>query len=307
MKEKKIFNTKSDLIVECIEAANELVPFETLKKGKISVTDIFIDSKLSKEIGKKEGNYSMIEFSDISSKISKNKLKKVFQEKLMEFLNDFYLQKKDLIFIVGLGNEKSAPDSLGPLVVDKIKVNLEKKDFKICSLIPGVMGENGIDTVTLIEGIVSKIKPKVVIAIDSIMANSINRLNSVIQISDSGIVPGSALSDNKKELSKDTLNIPVIGVGVPTVVEGSTIVSDTLDLIYESLKNITKNSDKKDLLGLIGELSEEERKIFFDSVLDKYEGGLSVTPKGIDFILKDISDVISEGINELKKANQSSL
>ena len=297
------YTMRSDLILDCIETSNELISFENFKKGKINITDIFIDSKLSEEIGKKVGSYSIIEFEKISSKVSKNKLKKVFREKLMSFLNAFDLKENDLIFIVGLGNDKSAPDSLGPLVADKVKANSGKSSFDICSLVPGVMGENGIDTVLLIEGVVLKIKPKVVIAIDSIMSNSINRLNSTIQISDSGIVPGSALNKNKKELSKDTLGIPVIGIGVPTVVEGSIIVSDTLNLIYEKLKEITKNDNKEDLLGLIGELNEEERKLLIDSILEKYGNNLLVTPKDIDFVLEDISKIIAEGINELKKTN----
>jgi len=297
------YTMRSDLILDCIETSNELISFENFKKGKINITDIFIDSKLSEEIGKKVGSYSIIEFEKINSKVSKNKLKKVFREKLMSFLNAYDLKENDLIFIVGLGNDKSAPDSLGPLVADKVKANSGKSSFDICSLVPGVMGENGIDTVLLIEGVVLKIKPKVVIAIDSIMSNSINRLNSTIQISDSGIVPGSALNKNKKELSKDTLGIPVIGIGVPTVVEGSIIVSDTLNLIYEKLKEITKNDNKEDLLGLIGELNEEERKLLIDSILEKYGNNLLVTPKDIDFVLEDISKIIAEGINELKKTN----
>ena len=192
---------------------------------------------------------------------------------------------------------------------------------RVAAISPGVMGETGIETSDIIEAIVNKIKPDYIIAIDSLASNSIERLNKTIQITDTGIHPGSGVGNKRKEISKDTIGIPVIAIGVPTVVDSSVIVRDSINFIY---KNYTFNKEymnnpkskltfnnvnylnkkvkedkntKKELLGLVGTLNEDELQLLMYEVLNPVGYNLMVTPKEIDFVIQKLSKVISHSIN----------
>ena len=193
---------------------------------------------------------------------------------------------------------------------------------KVSAIIPGVMGNTGIETIDIIKGIVDNVKPKFIIVIDSLCASSIERLNKTIQLTDTGIHPGSGIGNMRKEISKDTLGIPVIVIGVPTVVESVTIVNDTLEYMfmhlnylknnYETSKLVVKrnnnyldkiksskvsNEDKEILGGIIGSLDEEKKKNLISEVLNNINYNLIVTPKEIDFIIEKLANVISNSIN----------
>ena len=179
------------------------------------------------------------------------------------------------------------------------------------------MGETGLETIDIIKGVIKSLKPSQVIIIDSLASSSLERLNKTIQITNTGINPGSGVYNNRKELSCDSLGVPVIAIGVPTVLEASTIVYDTMN--YMCMKYIyTKNNinnkvdrlivnknylsdinieDKKELLGLLGNLSNEEVKRLIYEVLNPIGYNLMVTPKEIDFLIKNLSDIIGNGIN----------
>ena len=184
------------------------------------------------------------------------------------------------------------------------------------------MGNTGIETTDIITSIVNKVKPKFIIVIDSLCASSIERLNKTIQITDTGIHPGSGIGNNRKEISKEILGIPVIAIGIPTVVDSSTIVNDTINYLfmhlsylknnYEEnkliikrfdnyLKKIKNNSlDKKEkelVGGMIANLSDYDKKRLINEVLESINYNLIVTPKEIDFLIDKLSDLISSSIN----------
>ena len=239
------------------------------------------------------------------------------------------IKKNSLGLIVGLGNDKSTPDSLGPLVVDDIIVTnhlyligeMSSNFNRVAAINPGVMGETGIETSDIIKAIINEIKPDYLIVIDSLASKSIDRLNKTIQITDAGIHPGSGIGNRRKEISIDTLKIPVIAIGVPTVVDASVIVSDTINYIYKNYafnkeymndpkskltfnninylkKEIKENKqDKENLLGLLGTLNEAELQKLVYEVLTPIGYNLMVTPKEIDFIIENLSKVISNSIN----------
>ena len=241
------------------------------------------------------------------------------------------INNKEECLIIGLGNSKSTPDSLGPKVIDKVLVtrhlfelntNVEKGIRKVSALSPGVMANTGIETYDIITSLIHKIKPKFLIVIDALASSSIDRINKTIQITDTGIHPGSGVGNNRKELSKDTLNIPVIAIGVPTVVDSTTIVSDTITYLFKHLSYIKNNyhqnkliftrtnkyidkiknndlseEEKKELSGIIGILSEKEKKELINEVLTSINYNLIVTPKEIDFLIDKLSEVISGSIN----------
>ena len=233
--------------------------------------------------------------------------------------------------VIGLGNVKSTPDALGPLVIQNtlvtrhlfiLNTNIKDGMRKVSAISPGVMGTTGIETSDIIKAIVDKIKPDFVITIDSLAALSIDRVNKTIQMTDTGIHPGSGIGNHRKEISKDTINVPVIAIGVPTVVESATIVNDTINYLFKHLSYMKSNLDKskltftkfddyeekiknhnlddnekKEVLGLIGLLDENDKKALILEVLNSLNYNLMVTPKEIDFIIAKLSDVIASSIN----------
>lgn len=335
----KKYEIHTDLAIENIENAREL-NINTKKKEKknIKVIDVSLNEENAKVINKKIGNYITIEFNDATDYNNCIDLEDVIVEELSKILIENKINDEDSCMIIGLGNRSSTPDSLGPLVLENIIVtnhlfllgNVEKGFRKTYAFEPSVMASTGIETSDYLKSIVNGIKPNFIIVIDSLASGSINRLNKTIQITDTGISPGSGVGNNRKEISKETMGIPVIAIGVPTVVDAVTIVSDTINYIFKNYaymknnKNSPKNKlisslninylksdyilqdeEKKNLMGIIGNLNETEMKELIYEILTPIGYNLMVTPKEIDFIIKKLSDVISNSLNRVlhKKVN----
>lgn len=328
------YTIRTDLAIESINEIKNNIEFSEEIIDSIKVTKTYIDEHNSKLIDKKKGNYITIEFNDVTDFDNKEKVKKVFSIKLKEMLNDLKIKEDDSCLIVGLGNSKSTPDSLGPLSIDNVLVTahlfmLENVEGfrKVYAINPGVMGETGIETSDIILSIVDKIKPDFLIIIDSLASSSIDRVNKTIQMTDTGIHPGSGIGNSRKEISNEILNIPVIAIGVPTVVDAPVIVSDTINYMYKHYafnKEFSKNpiskltvnnvnyldkhieineEDKKNLFGIIGSLNDSEIKELMYEVLTPIGYNLMVTPKEIDFVIDKLSDVIGNGINKTLHKN----
>ncbi len=278
---------------------------------------------------KKKGNYFTISFQDITNYEDREKVGKQLVLILKEILKLNNIHDDDTCLIVGLGNRKSTPDSLGVKVLDKTIVTSHLFSLgeisagmrNVSTFTPGVMASTGIETVKIINSLVKEIKPDFVIAIDALAAREVERINKTIQITDTGIHPGSGIGNNRVEISKKTLGIPVIAIGVPTVVVSSTIVYDTINYLYkhiayikeyESINKLSyqkmnyKNKlrdrklstgDKENLLGLFGTLTESEQLALIDEVLNNTNLNLIVTPTEIDFLIDKLSEVIASSIN----------
>ena len=221
-------NTRTDLAIELNENDIKIEDIDDIK-----VSRIVISKKDEEKIGKKSGNYITIEFDDVIDFDSSKKIEKVLINELKKLLKKLKIKEDDKALIIGLGNEKSTPDALGPSVINNIIVtsylfnnNIEvEKGFRCVSAItPGVTGITGIETYDIITSIINKIKPDFLIVIDALKASSLNRLNKTIQITDSGISPGSGIGNKRREISFETVKIPVIAIGVPTVVDTNTII-----------------------------------------------------------------------------------
>ena len=322
----KNVNIHTDLVIEQINDKN-LIKEEVINNIKISRVVMNKNNLLNK----KEGNYITIELTDITNYEDRDNVGKVLVNEIKDILNKNNIKDNYECLVIGLGNKKSTPDALGPMVIDNILVtrhlfelNADVKEGirKVSAIIPGVMGNTGIETIDIIKGIVDNVKPEFIIVIDSLCASSIERLNKTIQLTDTGIHPGSGIGNMRKEISKDTLGIPVIAIGVPTVVESVTIVNDTLEYMfmhlnylknnYETSKLVVKrnnnyldkiksskvsNEDKEILGGIIGSLDEEKKKNLISEVLNNINYNLIVTPKEIDFIIEKLANVISNSIN----------
>lgn len=322
-----IFNIRTDLAIEEIDN-KENNNVSSYNKDNIIVTNVKIDKTNQDSFNKKMGNYITIEFDDVTDFNNAQKVEEVLIDELKKIMKNLLIKENDSCLIIGLGNERSTPDSLGPLSINNIIVtshfyslgiNVEEGFRSTAAFNPGVMGQTGLETSDVINAIVKEVKPDFLIVIDALKANSVERVNKTIQITDAGINPGSGIGNNRKEISKNVLNIPVIAIGVPTVVDTITIVNDTFNYITnhfsymksnidnpkEKLKIIRTNigkdeiniEDKKELFGLIGNLTEDEIKCLINEVLNPIGYNMIVTPKEIDFVINKLSEIISNAIN----------
>ena len=201
-----------------------------------------------------------------------------------------HLEKEKSILVVGLGNRDITPDALGPRAINNLKITRhivkeygkasvgEEKVHLVSSLVPGVMAQTGMETMEIIRGVVEETKPDVVVAIDALAARSMKRLNCTIQITDTGINPGSGVMNHRNGFTMESLGIPVIGIGVPTVVDAATIVHDAIAHLLENLE-------------------ESEMEEFLGELITPKLHSMYVTPKDVDETIKMLSFTISEGIN----------
>ena len=315
------YEIRTDLVLDSIENGSYKVPKNVEKYGDIVVTTVVLDEDNSNLLAKKAGDYITIEFEDVTDSGNSLKVEEVFKKGLKD--NSTFL-------VVGLGNESSTPDSLGPRVGTNIIVtrhlyllNEEVSSSYRCTsvVIPDVMANTGIESFEIVSSVIDKVSPSFVIAVDALAASSIDRVNRSIQITDTGIHPGSGVGNQRKEISFDTLGIPVIAVGVPTVVESSIIVYDTINYLFKHISYIKDNQnknkliltrhnyleklkdrtltleEKKNLSGLLGELSDSERQNLINEVLSSINYNFIVTPKEIDFLIDRLTTILSNGIN----------
>lgn len=325
--EKNLIRT--DLVMELVEENDKNLT--KVNEDDIVITTVNVEKETSDKIGKKEGTYVTIGFDDITNFETREKVGKVLEKQIKEILKKLKIKEEAECLVIGLGNVKSTPDALGPLAIQRILVtrhlfvlntNVKKGIRKVSAITPGVMGTTGLETSDTIKAIVDKIKPDFIITIDSLAALSIDRVNKTIQMTDAGIHPGSGVGNNRKEISKDTINIPVIAIGVPTVVESATIVNDTINYLFKHLSYMKNNfatsklvltkfgnykekienhnltdKEKKEVIGLIGLLEEEDKKALILEVMNSLNYNLMVTVKEIDFIIEKLSDIIASSIN----------
>ena len=327
-KDLSTFSIRTDLIIDDKSIADKEYNKTTIYDG-IVVSELTINEKNRSVINKEEGTYITIEFNDITDSENRNKVCKVLTEQIGKILKMMNIRDDDECIIIGLGNSKSTPDSLGPKVLDNIiitkhlfELNKVSQGFRMVSIFaPGVKGTTGLETADLITSIVKEIKPKFIIAIDALASSSIERLNHTVQMTNTGIHPGSGVGNQRKEISFKTLGIPVLAIGVPTVVESSTIVSDTINYLFKhisytknnfeisklavhhnnynnKLENIKLNKEEEhNLLGLLGDLDSNEKHQLITEVLEALDYNLMVCPKEVDFLIDKLSIVIANSLN----------
>lgn len=265
--------------IKGIECEEETI--DDMKVTRVKITN----KEGEKALDRKIGNYITIDIKRVNNITTEKEeaIINVFSKELKSIIEK-NSSPSDEILVVGLGNLYATPDSLGSKVVQNIEITRHIKIYlpnaidpntrSVSAITPGVLGTTGVETVEIVKGIVDNIKPKLVIAIDSLCSKNIDRINKSIQISDTGIIPGGGVGNKQEELSKETLGIPVIGVGVPTVLDAATIVTDTLNACKI---NVSEN-----------EVVEKMKLNNFNFI---------VTPKEIDSLIESMSTIISEGIN----------
>lgn len=280
----------------------------------IKLTEVeILNEKGARAMGKPKGTYLTLEVPELSDKdedyhkeISEELAKQITL--LMKNMEEVKLCFPDQVsaLVVGLGNASVTPDSLGPRVIGNLQVtrHLEMeygKDFcrehnlpMLSGIVPGVMAQTGMETAEIIKGIVAQTKPDLIIAIDALAARSVRRLGTTIQLTDTGIHPGSGVGNHRHSLTKESLGIPVLAIGVPTVVGAAAIVHDTVKAMVKALME-----DKEtESYGIYMEkLDSEEQYELIRELLEPEFGPMYVTPPDIDETIKQLSYTISEGIH----------
>lgn len=243
----------------------------------------------AKAMGKPQGLYITIEAPDLS--VPDEGYHREVSDAIAHHLKSLHPFDGDQsILVVGLGNRSITPDALGPLVISNLRITRhvireygkesmgKEQANMISAMIPGVMGDTGMETLEMVKGVAHQTKPDLIIAIDALAARSIRRLSRTIQLTNAGIHPGSGVGNHREGLNKETLGIPVIAIGVPTVVDAATIVCDAMEQMLRTL-------------------DEAERDEFLGEMITPHLRSMYVTPKDVDETVKRLSYTLSEGIN----------
>lgn len=305
-------NLRTDLAIEAREMlmgeVREEIPgvdAETEDLGEILVTRVNITTpEAEKRMGKKQGRYITLEAPGLRRKDTALQ-DKVSRQLTQELASMVELTDKTTIMVVGLGNWNVTPDALGPRVVEDLLVTrhllkLEPETLgpgfrAVGALAPGVMGITGVETGEIIQGLVAKVKPDILFAVDALAARRLSRLHTTIQISDSGIHPGSGVGNKRLGISRETVGIPVIAIGVPTVVDAVTIANDLLEHFLEAI--IAETDEKSPVRAVAQSFADGDRRSVLEEVITPNGGNLMVTPKETDTLIEDTARIIAGGLN----------
>ena len=297
---------RRDIYQKVQGAEGELNGIESQKEQineKLSVERVKITNEEGeKAIGKPKGIYTTIDIKNlkIAQEEEINKASEVLAKELGDIIS-MHIDKQGEILVVGLGNESVTPDALGPKTINEIEVTRHfinympqyvKEGTRMVSAIsPGVLGTTGIETVEILKGVVQNINPKLVIVIDALASRSIERISSTIQISDTGIVPGAGVGNTRKEISQETLGVPVIAIGIPTVLELATLVSEGIDIFIERLQEKAESNE------YLNRLQQNDKYEEVKEALNIGEYNMIVTPKEIDGLIENMKEIVAQGIN----------
>ena len=296
-----------------VEVSGVVLEEEYDEEKEIKITTVRIETENgAKAMGKPVGTYLTLEAPNMAA--ADEGYHREISETLAGFLEKYMKDTEEnqekgySVLVVGLGNREVTPDALGPYVVDQLNVTrhivqeygryaVGKGGSRIVSaIVPGVMAQTGMESAEIIRGIVNETTPDLIMVIDALAARSTKRLNRTIQISDAGIYPGAGVGNHRSEITKDTMDIPVIAIGVPTVVDAATIVNDTMENFITALE--TSETLKGVGVVLQGYNSAEKYELVKE-LIAPHLNGMFVTPKDIDDTVRRISYTISEAMNML--------
>ena len=311
------YNIRTDLALEQkerFESDNVEIPGVVLEeyydeKREITTTKVMIETENgAKMMGRPVGNYITLEAPDLA--VPDEDYHREISIEISKILKELIPKEKEeyRVLVVGLGNRLVTPDALGPKVVDHLVVTRHivkeygkyamgsEKAHMVSAIVPGVMGQTGMETLEIVKGIVEETKPDFAIAVDALAARNTKRLNRTIQIADTGINPGSGVGNHRNALTEETLGIPVIAIGVPTVVDAATIVNDTMENLLAALET----SEMLKGVGVVLQgYNATEKYELIKELISPNLNGLFVTPKDIDDTIQRISYTISEALNIL--------
>ena len=296
-----------------VEVSGVVLEEEYDEEKEIKITTVRIETENgAKAMGKPVGTYLTLEAPNMAA--ADEGYHREISETLAGFLEKYMKDTEEnqekgySVLVVGLGNREVTPDALGPYVVDQLNVTrhivqeygryaVGKGGSRIVSaIVPGVMAQTGMESAEIIRGIVNETTPDLIMVIDALAARSTKRLNRTIQISDAGIYPGAGVGNHRSEITKDTMGIPVIAIGVPTVVDAATIVNDTMENFITALET---SETLKGVGVVLQGYNYAEKYELVKELIAPHLNGMFVTPKDIDDTVRRISYTISEAMNML--------
>lgn len=294
---------RTDLAVEMKEDIKTDEPIKgvhvlTKNNGDSDVKEIRIvveNEEGAMRLGKPVGTYITLESEHL------RKPSESFHEPMMEVLTKHlknFIGKNKKIMVAGLGNREVTPDALGPYVIDNLyvtrhllKEGIIRESAEISAIAPGVMAQTGMESLTILKALVREVKPDILIVIDALAARESDRLNKTIQLADTGITPGSGVGNHRNAINQESVGIPVLAIGVPTVIAVPTIINDAMDVMVEAI-------GKQGAKSVLRKFNDEERYQLACEMVNPYLENMFVTPKDIDEAVKRISYTISEAINQ---------
>jgi spore protease len=307
-----MISVRTDLAVEAKEIYSKRnngqipgVEVEEKSEGEIKITDVKIINEVGeRSMGKPVGTYITIDMPKFThyDGDTMEDVSRVLAKSLNSLIK---LEESDTALVVGLGNWNVTPDALGPKVISRLMVTRHLKQLvpdsidegirPVCALAPGVLGLTGIETGEIIKGVVDKIKPNLIICIDALASRKMERVNSTIQVGNTGISPGSGVGNKRMEISEKSLGVPVIAIGVPTVVDAATMANDTIDMVLDEM--ISQSEQGGNFYNMLKSIDKDEKQRLIREILDPYVGNLVVTPKEVDMVVESVSKIIANGIN----------
>ena len=283
--------------IDGVESTEEEIN-DNIKVSRVKITN----SKGEEALGKPIGTYVTIDVKKLkmAGEEEIQKTSEVLTDELKKIV-EMHVNNQEDILIVGLGNIYVTPDALGPKVINEIDVTrhiikylpqyVDEGTRPVSAISPGVLGTTGIETVEILKGIVENIHPKLLIVIDALASRSIERISSTIQISDTGIVPGAGVGNTREEISENSLGIPVVSIGIPTVVELATLVSDGIDIFIDRLQQKAESNQ------YLNNLQQNDKYEEVKEALNVGDYNMIVTPKEIDDLIENMKDIVARGIN----------
>ena len=272
---------------------------ENIKIGRVNI----VNENGEQAIGKPQGTYVTLDIKNIKT-IQHEEIEKVANVLANELRNliNKHITDVDDILVVGLGNIYVTPDALGPKAVPEIEVTrhilqympkaMPEDTRPVSAIAPGVLGITGIETMEILKGIVDNVKPKMLIVIDALASRNIERISSSIQLSDTGIVPGAGVENTRKEISEKTLGIPVVALGIPTVVDLASITNDCIRIFIEDLQQKAMSNDA------LNKLKDTDNYEQIKEALNVGKYNMIVTPKEIDELIENMKEIVALGINQ---------
>ena len=308
--------------------------FNESKSGRIILTEVKVDEDGEKRIGKKRGTYVTltVPMLTVEDEEELTNLSQVLIEKLEEMLKNIPAISKGKILFIGLGNRDITPDAVGPLTMDKLRDLVpdyySADGSEVFVYAPGVTIQTGLETADFVKALVTEIKPDLLIVIDALAARDSSRLCRTIQLTDTGIHPGSGVGNSRKEISEETLGLPVIAIGIPTVVDGPVLIADAIDAMFSYiaskieeekspssrlsvtpwLRGGDKDADRSTLKPIFGDWASwphEDRVQLFEEVLTNHELRTFISPKEIDtwvaMYAETLSTSLTDWVSRIKK------
>jgi len=304
----KAFSINIDLAIEAHdlvrgqtgrEIPGVIVDREKYENSSVTIVKV-VEEQAEQLMGKPRGNYITIEAPVLreNNRLAQQEVAEVLAKKLSSLIN---LPKNANILLVGLGNWNATPDALGPKVIGHSMVTRHLFKYapeeigedmrSVSAIAPGVLGITGIETAEIIKGIVEKIQPELLIVVDSLAAGSVDRIATTIQIADTGINPGSGTGNQRAGINLESMGVPVIAIGIPTVVHAAVIAQVTVEQFLEQLKS------NPVLNQIYQNLRPDFTQQVINQVLQPFAGNLMVTPKEIDALISNTSKIVAGGIS----------